>query len=239
MFLPAFRTLTPGALGGPLAAMLAGLSADGVLQKLDRLWILAQTTNTLARTDLVAGALASAVNGPTFTTNRGYTGDGLGAYLNLGIAPSATTKATQDSFCFFQWVQNYDPGSNVWFGCEDGSVMRGIAPDASGRVNAQINTGTSTNISTGNGAGFYAVDRSASNLTTAYKNGVSLGTAADVSSGRPAVSIFALAESNNGSARFFGTSRLSCVGVSQSLGDAGQAALYSRVNAYMTATGVP
>ena len=53
--------------------LIAGLKADGIWAKLDRLWLFAAEDQPSALTDLVGLTLATAVNSPTFTADEGYT----------------------------------------------------------------------------------------------------------------------------------------------------------------------
>src|SRR4051794_32649168 len=71
--------------------LVEGLRADGVWPLLDELWVFAAENGMQARTGLKTRVLAAAVNSPPFTTNRGYAGDGLSAYLDLNINPSIAT----------------------------------------------------------------------------------------------------------------------------------------------------
>ena len=57
--------------------LIAGLKADGVWIKLDRLWLFAAEDQPSALTDLVGLTLATAVNSPTFTADEGYTSNGV------------------------------------------------------------------------------------------------------------------------------------------------------------------
>src|SRR5215475_3606794 len=53
---------------------IVGAKADGFWTKLDRLWFHWAENQPQALTDMIALTLATAVNSPTFTVDRGYTG---------------------------------------------------------------------------------------------------------------------------------------------------------------------
>src|SRR5260221_11632840 len=68
--------------------LIKGLKLDGTFTKLDRLWMLCAENQVSALTDMVGLTLATAVNAPTFTTDRGYTFDGATNYISTGYNPS-------------------------------------------------------------------------------------------------------------------------------------------------------
>ena len=85
--------------------LIAGLKADGVWPLLDRIFVLAAENTQSALTSLKAptSTAATAVS-PSFTTDRGYTGNGSSAYVNSNFDPSVgTNNYTRDSACLFAW----------------------------------------------------------------------------------------------------------------------------------------
>src|SRR5215475_1833641 len=56
--------------------LIGALNAGGILPKLDHLWLFAAESATAALVDVIGGAVATAINSPAFTANRGFAGDG-------------------------------------------------------------------------------------------------------------------------------------------------------------------
>jgi hypothetical protein len=79
-----------GSLGtlSPRQTYINALKAAGIFSKLDMFYLFAQPTAALAGVDLIAGRSLSITGSPTFTANKGYTGDGVSAFLDTGYNPS-------------------------------------------------------------------------------------------------------------------------------------------------------
>ncbi len=74
---------------GTVNTLVESLKSGGAWSGLDRLWLHAAENATQALIDLKARSTATAVNSPTFTADRGYTGNGTTNYLNLNLAANA------------------------------------------------------------------------------------------------------------------------------------------------------
>ncbi len=72
-----------------LSAYVAALKAASVWVLRDDIWPLAAESATQALTSLKQRRLASSVNSPTFTPDRGYTFNGTSNYLNTNFSPAA------------------------------------------------------------------------------------------------------------------------------------------------------
>src|SRR5689334_9572138 len=68
--------------------LIVGLKSDGLFSKLDRMWLYAGENEPSALTDIIATSLSQKVNSPTFTADRGYTGDGSSGYINSNYNPT-------------------------------------------------------------------------------------------------------------------------------------------------------
>jgi|SRR5262245_5736539 len=94
--------------------LIIALKAAGVWTKLDRLWLFAGEDQSSALTDMVALDLATAVNSPTFTTDRGYQGENSGSptkYISLGFNPSADgVNYTLNSCHIMSWMHTTPSG---------------------------------------------------------------------------------------------------------------------------------
>jgi hypothetical protein len=69
-------------------------SMDGSILTPARLWLHAAENSQSALVDLYGLASATAVNSPTFTTDRGYAGNGTSSYLNLGSSSAGTQNSS-------------------------------------------------------------------------------------------------------------------------------------------------
>lgn len=236
-----FKTVIFGGPSTPLQKLRAGLRADGVYQGLDRLWIFAQPTAAQARIDLIAGASATINNAPTFTANRGYTGDGLAAYVDTNFNPStAGGHYTQNSASYGLWVYN-DPGGAIGepMGNDDNNWTI-IQFRAAGAIQAGINQTLSPPLWTPAArTGLTALDRTGASAMAAYNNGVSSATGSGASTAPVSRNFTVLGANSSSGVVNFSTAGVSAAFLGGALGSAGQAALYNRLRTYMTAVGVP
>lgn len=73
----------------PYLALFAGLKADGLWSLIDMLYVYAAPTTVAALTDLrVPSRTGTAVASPTFTAWRGYTFNGTTQYVTTGFEPA-------------------------------------------------------------------------------------------------------------------------------------------------------
>jgi hypothetical protein len=240
----AWETAVVGAGGSVSAArkgqvntLILGLKADGVWTLLDRLWLFAAESSTQALRDLVARSAATAVDNPTFTTDRGFTGNGSSSYINTGYVPSTHKVAlAQDSAHLSLYTTAFT--TNAVFGFGGANPQLHIhAPFSDGKFYARMNA----NGGAGKGAalttGLYIGDRSAAGAIAYARNGADIGTDTEASTGVPSSALYIGAMNDNGTAAGFDVSRHGAASIGGSLGAAGRAALSSRLNAYMSAIG--
>lgn len=93
---------------GHINTLIVALKNAGVWTKLDALYIFAAHDAQAARLNWVSTSYdASAVNSPTFTTDRGYTGDGATSYLDYQFNPAtAGGKFAQNSAHMAMWTDS-------------------------------------------------------------------------------------------------------------------------------------
>jgi hypothetical protein len=135
--------------------LIAALKTAGIWAKLDVLYILAAHDAQAARLNwkTPASFTATAVNTPTFTTDRGYNGNGSTSYLTTGFTPSThATQMTQNSASVFAWNRTARAGATgAACGCDDGNTsalnlfLRYSDGNAYGRVNDAPSSGGFTN----------------------------------------------------------------------------------------------
>jgi hypothetical protein len=215
--------------------LVRSLKAGGVWSKLDAFFILAAADNQAARRNWIQDAYnLTAVSGPTFVADRGYTADGLTSYLDSGFNPTTapSPKFALNSACVGAWVRtdvNEDKGE-----CgNDNAFVRG-------RRGATLLPGYRANDTTtrnGNAiatsAGLTSWSRSGAAAITVYKDGAINATAVFASVAlananmRVCSSGTGLISTKQNVASFWG----------QSLSDAEQATIYSAISTYLTAVG--
>lgn len=227
---------------GVVDDLIVGLKTDGVWTKLDRLWPFAAENAASALTDLVADASASAVSSPTFTTDRGYAGNGSSAYIdsNFNAVTASSPNFTQNSSCFFAW--NNTSGT-------DGGALAGLATTslqaAATRIFPEytdtnmywdLNITNGSSVSWDGRTGLYLLNRSASNAQLVEVNGSSANSNAAVSGALESINFSALLGSGGSN---YSSRQVSCLGFGASLSSGERTALYNRLRTYMTAVGVP
>lgn len=215
--------------------LIVSLKTAGVWGKLDALYILAAADAQAARQNLVANAFNLTASGsPTFTTDRGYTGDGVASYLDTSANRAALTNYSRDNASLFVWENQENTSSGAAIGSPPSTTQATINPKGPvgfiGRVN---DTGVQSAIASS--MGLSAADRPNSTNSFFYRDGSQVFTASAASLALTTGN-FTLLASNGGVANFR-ASRLACAGFGASLGPSGHAALYAALNTYFTAVG--
>lgn len=224
---------------GLIDALISGLKSDGVWAKLDCLYLLGAHDAQAARLNAKNPGTftASAVNSPTFTVDRGYAGDGATSYLDTGFNPATapTPQYALNSASFGVWSRADVMDTGIDIG--NTSSVNGITCRSSTTTNLRgtVNTGSFNSYSTvTNSLGHHALSRTASNLIAGYKNGSPLTTGSNTSSGVGSSSFRLLAGYNTTT---FSVRQLSAAHIGAGLNGTDMAALYSRLNTYLTAIG--
>ena len=224
--------------------LVKGLKADGLWPLLDELWIFAAENGTQARTGVKARVLAAAVNSPPFTTNRGYAGDGLSAYLDLNINPStAAGRFTRNDASYGAWIviQNSVTGARLMgYDGLNGTELR---------YNAAANYGMGINSASYTPTGIAStslglmvatrVGASGAGSQNTYYNGANLVADNQASTALPNWNFFALGTSQFGGIAAPCDARLGVSFIGGSLTAVQVTSLYSRLRTHMTAVGVP
>lgn len=191
------------------------LSITSLSSKFDIMYLLANQNSTLALRNLVKrsndATLAGTPN-PTFTAYEGFQGDGAHGYINTNYTISSqAANFTQNSASFGAYSRTADGNNGCFVGTSSTAVYRNdlmITSDATilGRINADAGTALAI---TGE-SGMFVASRTASNVTTVYRNSSSLGT--NVNPSR-AITTFTspaaiAARNNNGTIDQFSTHQL-------------------------------
>lgn len=102
---------------------ISGLVSEGWWAILDAIWIYRGHANadSLLNVKDPASFTSSLVNAPTFTANRGFTGNGTSSYINTNFNPAtAGGNYTQNSACFGVYLT---PGVGTETGLTNGVAM--------------------------------------------------------------------------------------------------------------------
>jgi len=212
------------------------LKAADIWAKLDVLWMLAAHDAQAARLNWKnpASFALTAVNSPTFTTDRGYAGNGSTSYLNTGWAGSTNgVNFQQNSLSILAYGLTTSAGNTALIGLSGGQGFN-IFPSFNGSVfhragDDPSSGGFATNVR----QGLHHADRQSSTARTGYRDGVSIGSYGSVTSLALSANVF-WSHSSNGVG--FGTDQIAALGFGGSL-DAQAAALSSILQSYMRAVG--
>jgi hypothetical protein len=230
--------------------LIVGLKADGIFTKLDRLWLFAGEDQPSALTDIIANSLATAVNSPTFTVDRGYAGDASTSYIDTGYNPTGGPNYVQDSAQFSVW-DNTSRGVNsqVPIGVRKiggGNLFAEMEPFTAdvggnksfGRINSDGFNDLAATVA--DAIGFWQVNRSGASAAQLYLNGSSIATDnLNSSSGIPNFNFFVCGDNNAGTLLSPTSDQISAAAMGGSLNGTESGNFYSRLRTYMTAVGVP
>lgn len=219
---------------GHIDMLCRALVSAGVWPKLDALYLMAAHDSQAARQNWIADLFnLTAVSSPTFTTDRGYTGDGSAATLNTAFNPvTAAGKFAQNS-AHMGVIERTNVLTLTAAVGNNGAVIvpRSNTDTLTHRINA-ASSGQAAGIT--DSRGHSVSSRTASNLTTPYKNAAALTTSAEVSVALASENIHFLSRAGTS---LFRNSQVSAGHLGQGLTGAEVTALYNALNIYMTAIG--
>lgn len=215
--------------------LIKALKTAGVWSKLDALYVLAAHDAQAARRNWIADAYnLTAVSAPTFSADRGYTGNGSSSYLATGLNPSTGGKYTQNSASLGVWVRTESNANYCDIGVDSG-VIGSIRPRVTGLLSASTN-GPATLPAVGSSVGLSAWSRTADAVVEVYKNGASLADATTVSSGLPNAD-FALLARGKPTPDQYSANQIAAAFIGPGLTDANQSDTYAAMNTYLQAVG--
>src|SRR5262245_24074536 len=156
--------------------LIAGLSANGILPLLDRLWIFAGENQAQALVDLIGANQATLVNSPVFIANKGFKFDGATTYIDTNFVMSAAgNKYTLNNAGFGVWMYVASTNSGMDAGGEGTSFNRLITRNI-GQTDIAINAiGGATHRANTNNVGMFHGQRTSASATDMYLNGTVLG----------------------------------------------------------------
>lgn len=234
---------------GYVDALIVGLKADNLFSKLDRLWLFAVENEFQALRDIVATALATAVNTPTFTANTGYTGEDSATpskYIDTLYIPNTSGSMTTSSGHVSAWVVGNIASS--FGGCIIGVSTTGSDQTTiydtftDGNVYVAIAENVVSLGSPASRQGHIVANRANSTGTpgtTGYRNGSSLGATGNAATGLAIDNVFVLAQNHLGTAINGTPNQIAMSSMGAGLSATDITNFYNRLRTYMTAVGVP
>lgn len=222
-----------------LTTLVRGLKGAGVWSLLDGFLPLGCETQAAALVDLKSLRVATMTGaGFTFTANRGLKGPGAAVnWINTNFNPTVGTNSyVRDSNCKGVYIRTGSTTSSSATISQDVTLYDVLTPRSDATNTQYANNAGSADLfaHSSNITGAFCADRSASNLTTLYRNGSALDTFAGASGALNSVAIALFAYPGGGN---YDDAELSAAWYGASLGATGNAALNTHVTAYLQAIG--
>ena len=207
----------------------------------DRLLLLASENIQQAETDLInPSATAASNSGATFTTNRGYAGDGVSAFYDTKFDMSTGTNYTLNSGTWMLYNETSGDGSGR-FGVTTGGGAAFAALRMNGTTGALgfVNSGTEATQTVTNSNGIFIATRTGASATALYYNGSLAGTNTQASLSIPTAATFYAAGGLNDSGSLLNanTDVMGAWGVLAGLNGTQAAAYNTCIRTYLTAVG--
>lgn len=222
-----------------LNTLIAALKTAGVWAKLDALYIMAAHDAQAARVNALDPASVATVNGTlTFTTDRGYAGNGSTGYLNTGWNPTTASspKYTQNSAHMGVWNRTVS-GNGTDVGITNYALIRS---NYFGTARTYTNQNGVIDIPAG-GVGHFLWTRRTSTSVEGYKNatsGVTSGFGSSAIINAPFLIAAANSHTTGGvTAADFSGNQLPFVHWGAQLSAGEITALYNALDTYKTAVG--
>jgi hypothetical protein len=228
---------------GRVDALIVAYRAAGVWNLLEREWLFAAENKTQAKVDIVATAQWSEPSAAmVHTPGRGLKEGGFGGWLDLGVAPSTSTKFLQISGSIGAYVLTSRTADN------DGSAMGSVdgaggsfcffrAKNGGGIEHDLCSSNFNTPVNA-NAQGNYIISRTASTTMTPYKNSTA-GTVETtmVALARPTVNWFGFRHNNAGGLGNVTADEMASMFIGGGMNSTQALAKNAALNAYMTAQG--
>lgn len=227
-----------------LNTLINTLISGGVWAKLDWLTIMAAHDAQAARINAKTPAeVATVVNSPTFTTDRGYTGDGATSYLNTGVNPSTAISPNyvQNSCHMGVWI-----GTNVQSGSQNDlgnvyAMMNSRNNPNALRYTPQLSGVIVSTYAATTSIGHSMWRRTTSLLHAAYRDGVEVHTGSNASLAVPNSSILLCASNSSTTGTItpvnYSARRVQAAHWGAQLSAGEITTLYNALATYMTAVG--
>lgn len=219
--------------------LIVALKANGVWAKCDVIYVLAAHDEQAARLNWKnpGTATLTAINSPTFTTDRGFTGDNATTELRSGVAFSALGNYAQNSAHLSAWVLDTNTNnSQCPIGQSTGTpyayiMISGGTPQLNSNIHA---TSSAMVITSFTRNGFFLSNRSGSTAQQCYRNGSSIMSNSTASTGVAGGDLVGLADPVFAAYSSLQTAYLDA---GESLDATENTNYYNELNTYMVAVG--
>lgn len=217
--------------------------SDGTWALTDDYWALWAESAAQALTSLKQLRLATAVNSPVFTTDRGYAFDGTTNFIGTGFIPSTHAVAMTGTSMRLEVYERTNVASSTFSAGVYNATARNLVLSPRTAVSTLQGRANSEQVSTGatvtDSRGLSAVQRSVSTYS-GYKNGSPIaftGPPASEASTLPTAGLFIGAYNQNGTPAGFRACSLGLVSTGAAMSDAQNLAQYNNIQAFATAVG--
>lgn len=213
--------------------LVRALDECGAWQKLDRLWVFAAENEVQALTDLVGSGRANAIGEPAFSIDQGYSFNGVDQYIDTtfnATAPFAKYSLNSASFGGFIFDGAKRAGG-IEFGNDFGGYSMLISNSGDHSRRLQINAATDLTHFPNQGAltGHFHAQRTSSEHTELYVDGVAQGATSDRSYLVPNQTFAVGAGKGSGGACHFSTASISTAHIGCSFLSADQIERFDKV----------
>lgn len=214
--------------------LIVSLKSAGIWTDLDVFYVLAAHDAQAARLNWKGAPYSlTEVNSPTFTTDRGYTGNGTSSYLSTGWRASDGVKFTLNEAGMWVWSRSNIAESIAACGVVASNGLTIFPRSATDNMAAALNDNVTTNRTNANGAGLFGASRTSAATKKYWRNGAQVGadvTAASVSLNGSQVRVC------GASASSYSTREIAAFAAGASL-TGKEADFYNALNTYMIAVG--
>lgn len=213
--------------------------------KTAELWTKFDTLHLIAAADAQAGQRnwigdvfnLTPVNGPTFTADRGYAGNGSSSYLSIGMNLSlGGLKASQNTNGGGVWINTSTGATTTDMGGSDWSLGGMSSPGNAGFRNAN-GTAQSVAAPTASDIGLWQSSRQAAGSYSTMKNGSVLTTPATIAGTFSSPAMYLCCRSDGASTPIVFSLRRVAASYFGNFTVADNLAIYDALNTYLTAIG--
>lgn len=225
---------------GHINTLIVALKSAGIWAKCDRIYVLAAHEATAALIDWKTPGTdtLTAAGSPTFTVDRGFTGDGVDNKLTGATNYSSFTQFTQNSAHLSVWNRSTGVDDTILIGIAAAATSfirpRNALDQLGGfRCNGGATTG-GANGSVPDASGFFVSNRIDSTEQKCYRNGTQVGATGAVTSVSPAASPLSILYGNTST---FSSSEAAAATVGAGLTSTELTDQYDALLAYLQAVG--
>ena len=172
-------------------------------------------------------------NGGWTHSSNGALPNGTNAYANTKYNPNVSGSLNDEHLSYYSRTNSN--GTEVEIGAQSGPVSL-LEIRTSGTTYSIINSGSGAYLTylDANSLGFYKANRTASNVTNAWKNGTKLVASSNASTSLVNNEIYLGALNNGGAISYYSTKQCALASIGLGLSDSEAANFYTAVQAFQT-----